>query len=98
MANEREHLSRREWMAKFGAAMEERKRLAEMLRPGPRPVITMEEIGNEIAQKQMTGMSTRENNYAGNNYSWHFRPEEYGGEKYDPKFGWMLKMHKEQHQ
>ncbi len=55
-------------------------------------------IGNEIAQKQMTGMSTRENNYAGNNYSWHFRPEEYGGLPYHPSLGWMMKMHKEQHQ
>lgn len=37
-------------------------------------------------------MNTRENNYTGSIFSWHFPAEAYK-EKYDPKFRWMEEMH-----
>ena len=55
-------------------------------------------VGPEIVAGTMKGMSTRENNYTGNNYSWHFTRGIYGdGGPYKPEYGWMEKMHIEQH-
>ena len=53
-------------------------------------------VGPFVQDGTMKAMSTRENNYTGNMFSWHFPRAEYGGNPYDPEFGWMNKMHSEQ--
>lgn len=44
---------------------------------------------------EMTAMNTRENRYTGSKFSWHFPSNEWGGEKYSPKFyNWMDTEHR----
>jgi hypothetical protein len=54
-------------------------------------------VGPFLEKEGWTAMNTRANNYTGNMYSWHFPQSEYGGNKYDPSFGWMEKMYAGNH-
>jgi len=50
-------------------------------------------VGPHIQIGTWLGMNTRENNYTGNLFSWHFPRDQYDGKPYDPSFKWMEKMH-----
>jgi hypothetical protein len=54
-------------------------------------------VGPKIVAGELTARSTRDNEYHGNYYAWHFPRTEYDNQSYDPKFGWMEKKYAEQH-